>query len=77
MWGSMLDDAREFAADLDIEPTQENLEKMFYGNAAVTYMKKGAGEVFCAGTTGWVHGLKGADPFIERVTMNVMNRFTS
>jgi hypothetical protein len=73
----MWDDARETAAAMNIEPTQENLEKMVYGNCAVTYMQKGPGEVFAAGTCGWVHGLKGGDPFIERVTKNVMDRFTS
>jgi hypothetical protein len=77
MWGSMWDDAREYTNDLNIEPTQENLEKLVYGNCAVTYMQKGPGEVFAAGTSGWVHGLKGSDPFIERVTKNVMDRFTS
>jgi hypothetical protein len=35
------------------------------------------GEVLAAGTCGWVHGLKGAEPFIERVTKKVMDRFTS
>jgi hypothetical protein len=59
------------------EPTEENIEKRLYGNAAVTYMKKESGEVFAAGTCGWVHGLKGGDPFVERVTKNVMDRFTS
>jgi hypothetical protein len=77
MWGDMYDDARENAEEMGEEPTQENLEKRIYGNSAVTYMKKGEGEVFAAGTTGWVHGLKGGDPFIERVTKNVMDRFTS
>jgi hypothetical protein len=77
MWGDMFGDARENAAEMGDEPTQKNLEKRIYGNAAVTYMQKGNGEVFAAGTTGWVHGLTGGDPFVERVTKNVMDRFTS
>jgi hypothetical protein len=28
---------------MNIEPTQENFEKMVYGNCAVTYMQKGPG----------------------------------
>jgi hypothetical protein len=77
MWGDRFDDARENAEEMGEEPTQEHLEKRIHGNSAVTYMQKGPGEVFAAGTCGWVHGLKGGDPFIERVTKNVMDRFTS
>jgi hypothetical protein len=77
MWGDALADAREIAADLYPEPTAEVAQKLVYGNRAITYMQKGAGEVLAAGTRGWVHGLKGGDPFIERVTKNVMGRFTS
>ena len=77
MWGDALADAREIAADLYPEPTEEDAEKLVYGNSAITYMQKGSGEVFAVGTCGWVHGLKGGDPFIERVTKNVMDRFTS
>jgi hypothetical protein len=76
-YGDIYDDAAELAADFNIEPTKENLDKLIYGNSAVTYMQKGAGEVFAAGTMYWVMGLKVSDPFIERITKNVIDRFTS
>ncbi|MDB5495070.1 MAG: hypothetical protein JWP86_2407, partial [Phenylobacterium sp.] len=33
------------------------------------------GEVFNAGTTEWAHGLAARDPFVERITRNVLERF--
>ena len=36
---------------------------------------KGAGEVFNAGTTEWAHGLAANDPFVTRITRNVLARF--
>jgi len=33
------------------------------------------GEVFNGGTTEWGHGLAARDPFIERITRNVLTRF--
>jgi hypothetical protein len=40
-------------------------------------MRKGDGVLCAAGTCGWVHGFKGGDLFIERVTKNVRDRFTT
>ena len=34
MWGDALADAREIAADLYPEPTEEDAEKLVYGNSA-------------------------------------------
>ena len=62
---------------MGVEPTEENIENRLYGNSAVTYMRKGECVVFAAGTCGWGHGIKGGDLFIERVTKNVMDRFTT
>lgn len=76
-YGDTYADARELASDLNLEPTPENLEKLIYGNAAITYMKKGQGEVFAAGTCNWVIGLLERDPFVERLTKNVLDRFSS
>jgi hypothetical protein len=53
-YGDIYADAKELAADLNIKPTKENLEKMIYGNCAMTYLKKGAGEIFAAGTCYYV-----------------------
>ena len=37
--------------------------------------KRGAGEVFTAATCDWVVGLIDRDPFVEKVTRNVLDRF--
>ena len=76
-YGDMVADARETLADFDLDPTPENIEKFLYGNSAVTYMKKGKGEVFAAGTCNWVVGLLERDPFVERITRNVLDRFSA
>jgi hypothetical protein len=36
---------------------------------------KGKGEVFTAGSCEWVAGLLRADPMVERVTRNVLDRY--
>jgi len=33
------------------------------------------GEVFNCGTTEWAHGLAAGDPFVTRITLNVLKRF--
>ena len=55
--------------------TDENIDKYTRGCAAITNMKKGKGEVFCAGTLQWVHGLQQREPFIEAITRTVINRY--
>ncbi|MDR6636978.1 N,N-dimethylformamidase beta subunit family domain-containing protein [Paenarthrobacter nitroguajacolicus] len=45
------------------------------GAAMVATFKRGLGEVFTAGSTEWVNGLIGRDPFTERITTNVLDRF--
>jgi hypothetical protein len=37
--------------------------------------RRGAGEVFNGGTTEWAHALKAGDPFVARITRNVLQRF--
>jgi hypothetical protein len=37
--------------------------------------RRGKGEVFNGGTTEWAHALAARDPFIERITRNVLKRF--
>ncbi|MFK0007804.1 N,N-dimethylformamidase beta subunit family domain-containing protein [Paenarthrobacter sp. NPDC090520] len=48
-----------------------------YGSGMVATFTKGAGEVFTAGSTEWVNGLRLSDPFTEQITHNVLRRFTS
>ncbi len=49
--------------------------KLMRGHAVMASFKCGKGEVFNAGTTEWVHSLAAHDPFIEKITTNVMTRF--
>jgi hypothetical protein len=49
--------------------------RMLRGHAVMASFKRGAGEVFNAGTTEWAHGLATGDPFVTRITRNVLNRF--
>jgi hypothetical protein len=45
------------------------------GHAVMASFRRGAGEVFNAGTTEWAHGLAARDPFVTRITRNVLKRF--
>jgi hypothetical protein len=45
------------------------------GHAVMASFKRGKGEVFNAGTTEWAHGLAANDPFVTRITRNVLRRF--
>lgn len=45
------------------------------GHAVMASFCRGAGEVFNAGTTEWAHALAAGDPFVERITRNVLARF--
>ncbi|MBI1210906.1 MAG: DUF4350 domain-containing protein [Alphaproteobacteria bacterium] len=49
--------------------------RVLRGHAAMASFKRGKGEVFNGGTTEWAHALAARDPFIERITRNVLRRF--
>jgi hypothetical protein len=49
--------------------------RMLRGRAVMASFRRGAGEVFNGGTAEWVYALKARDPFIERITRNVLQRF--
>jgi hypothetical protein len=49
--------------------------RVLRGHAVMASFRKGLGEVFNAGTTEWAHGLAAEDPFVTRITRNVLNRF--
>ena len=49
--------------------------RVLRGHAVVASFKRGKGEVFNAGTTEWAHGLAADDPFVTRITRNVLRRF--
>ena len=46
-----------------------------YGSGMVAVEKKGNGTVFNAGSCEWVSGLIHHDPFTEKITKNVLDRF--
>jgi len=50
--------------------------RVLRGHAVMATFQRGKGEVFNAGTTEWAHGLAAGNPFVERVTRNVLARFT-
>lgn len=45
------------------------------GHAVMAAFKRGQGEVFNCGTTEWTHGLAAGDPYVTRITRNVLHRF--
>jgi hypothetical protein len=49
--------------------------RLLHGHAVMAAFRRGAGEVFNGGTTEWAHGLAARDPFVERITRNVLRRF--
>ena len=48
-----------------------------YGSGMVASVVKGQGEIFCAGTAEWVVGLIKHEFFTEKITRNVLGRFSS
>ena len=49
--------------------------RVLRGHAVMASFQRGAGEVFNAGTTEWAHGLAARNPFVTRITRNVLDRF--
>lgn len=49
--------------------------RVLRGHAVMGSFTRGQGEVFNAGTTEWAHGLAASDPFVTRITRNVLHRF--
>ena len=61
---------RIFGAD-----TKENRDRARRGQATMGTFKKGRGEVFSVGTTEWAWGLADGNPYVDRITRNVLDRF--
>ena len=55
--------------------SERSQHRLLRGHAAMASFRRGCGEVFNAGTTEWAHGLKAKNPFVERITRNVLQRF--
>jgi len=56
----------------DDDDTQK---KLMRGQAVMGTFTTSGGEVFNSGTTEWAHGLAAGDPFVEKITHNVLSRF--
>jgi len=52
------------------------LDQARRGSGMIAYFERGKGSVFNAGSCEWVSGLIEHDPFVERLTRNVLIRFT-
>jgi hypothetical protein len=50
-------------------------QRVLRGHAVMAAFSRGPGEVFNAGTTEWAHGLAADNPFVTRITLNVLRRF--
>ena len=61
---------RIFGAD-----TKENRDRARRGQAAMGTFKKGRGAVFSVGTTEWAWGLAEGNPYVDRITRNVLDWF--
>ena len=53
----------------------ESQARVLRGHAVMASFQRGKGEVFNTGTTEWAHGLAANDPFVTRITRNVIRRF--
>ena len=69
-------DAREVAEDLFGEVTEETLARVSRGAGMIGHYRRGAGDVLNAASCNWVAGLIARDPLVERVTANILTRFT-
>jgi hypothetical protein len=68
-------DARFIAETMYYEATGETIDRVKRGSGMMVTMPKGKGEVFHAGTANWVAGLIDHDPFVERITRNVLDHY--
>jgi len=48
--------------------------RVLRGHAVMASFERGRGFVFNSGTTEWAHGLAARDPFVEKITRNVLAR---
>ena len=68
-------DVRMVAAMLYGEATPETVGRAARGAGMMVSFARGDGAVFNAGSCEWVAGLIERDPYIERITRNVIDRF--
>lgn len=72
------DEDADFAAEMLYgEATPETVNKIKRGSGMIVEYRRGAGRVFNAGSCEWVAGLIADDYFVDRITRNVLDRFTA
>lgn len=59
------------------EATERTIGKVLRGHCVMGAMPKGKGQVFTTGCMEWSYGLAGQDPFVDRITHNILRRFTA
>lgn len=74
LWGGDAE-TRYKAKILYGDTSPEALERASRGNGMMVVYRRGRGRVFNAGSCEWVNGLIDREPFIERITQNVLDRF--
>lgn len=57
------------------DSSAETQARVLRGHTVMASFRRGAGEVFNCGTTEWAHGLAAGNPFVARITRNVIDRF--
>ena len=70
------DDVEFVARAMHGKTTPETVDQSRRGSGMIATFQRGQGYVFNAGTCEWIAGLIDCDPQIERITENVLNRFT-
>jgi hypothetical protein len=68
-------DAKFAAETLYGDHSPENMEKVEGGCGTMVLYHRGQGEIFNAGAVEWVNGLRCAEPFTEKITRNVLDRY--
>lgn len=71
------DDARMVAEALHGEATPGTVDRVSRGVGMMAEYRRGKGVVFNAGSCEWVAGLVAGDAQVERITANVLKRFSS
>ena len=69
--------SRYYAKSIEGKEDEATVAKYRYGSSQIVVAPKGKGEIFCAGTVYWFLGLKWHNPIVERITHNVLKRYTS
>lgn len=74
--GAPIREAQGLVTALYGDDPPEHMRELHRGSAMIATFTRGEGQVFTAGTTEWVNGLIAGDVFTERVTTNVLDRFS-